>query len=74
MFCCRGTAALAFLLTVFSTTVKAAEDVRYVTDDLEITLHRSMSLSSDIVTQLKSGTPVRVLKTNRESFSKKIQS
>lgn len=66
MLSCRGTAALAFLLTVFSTATVAAEDVRYVTDDLEITLHRSMSLSSDIVAQLKSGTPVRVLKTNRD--------
>lgn len=44
----------------------AAEDVRYVTDELEITVHRSMSLSSDIVMQLKSGTPVKVLKTNRD--------
>lgn len=66
MFCCKATAALAFLLTAFSATVMAAEDLRYVTDDLEITLHRSMSLSSDIIAQLKSGTPVRILKTNRE--------
>jgi len=42
------------------------QDLRYVTDELEITLHRSMSLSSEIIAQLKSGTPVRILKTNRE--------
>jgi len=33
-----------------------AEDLRYVTDELEITLHRSMSLSSEIIAELKSGT------------------
>ena len=43
-----------------------AEDMRYVTDELEITIHRSMSLNSEIVAQLKSGTPVRILKTNRD--------
>jgi len=43
-----------------------AEDVRYVTDELEITIHRNMSLNSTIVAQLKSGTPVRILKTNRD--------
>lgn len=43
-----------------------AEDLRYVTDELEITIHSRMSLSSEIVAQLKSGTPVRVLKTNRD--------
>ncbi len=43
-----------------------ADDIRYITDDLEITLHRSMSLSSEIIAQLKSGTPVRILKENRD--------
>ena len=56
---------LAFLLLTFAANT-FAEDVRYVTDELEITLHRKMSLNSDIVAQLKSGTPVRVLKTNRD--------
>lgn len=42
------------------------DEIRYVTDELEITLHRSMSLSSEIIAQLKSGTPVRILKTNRD--------
>ncbi len=52
-------------LTVSSVNVHA-EDVRYVTDELEITIHRNMSLNSDIVAQLISGTPVKVLKTNRD--------
>ncbi len=52
---------------VYAISVNAfAEDIRYVTDELEITLHRKMNLNSDIVAQLKSGTPVRVLKTNRD--------
>ncbi len=56
---------LMLTLTVSSVNVHA-EDVRYVTDELEITIHRNMSLNSDIVAQLISGTPVKVLKTNRD--------
>ncbi len=55
----------ALLLVVFCITAQA-EELRYVTDELEVTLHRSMSLSSEIVANLKSGTAVRILKTNRE--------
>ncbi|MEM7401428.1 MAG: TIGR04211 family SH3 domain-containing protein [Pseudomonadota bacterium] len=43
-----------------------AENVRYVTDELEITMHRKMNLNSEIVAQLKSGTPVRILRTNSD--------
>lgn len=57
---------IALLLASHSVVSVAAEDLRYVTDELEITLHQSMSLSSEIVAQLKSGTPVRILKTNRD--------
>ncbi len=56
---------LAFLLLIISSNA-FAENVRYVTDELEITLHRKMNLNSEIVAQLKSGTPVRVLRTNSD--------
>lgn len=55
---------LYFLVVVCTNAL--AEDLRYVTDELEITLHRSMSLSSEIIAELKSGTLVNVLKTNRD--------
>ena len=61
----KNAAKLALMLVTYSASVYA-EDVRYVTDELEITMHRKMSLNSEIVAQLKSGTPVRVLKTNRD--------
>ena len=63
----KKTVALVWLLALFLYTSKVtAEDLRYVTDELEITIHRSMSLNSEIVAQLKSGTPVRILKANRD--------
>ncbi len=65
MFNNKNAAKLALMLATYSASVYA-EDVRYVTDELEITMHRKMSLNSEIVAQLKSGTPVRVLKTNRD--------
>ncbi len=55
----------ALLLIAYSPS-SIAEDIRYVTDELEVTIHRSMSLSSDIVTQLKSGTAVKVLKSKSD--------
>ena len=57
---------IILLCLVFYSYAYAEDDIRYVTDELEITLHRSMSLSSEIIAQLKSGTPVRVLKINRD--------
>ena len=55
------------LMLMFVVSANAfAEDIRYVTDELEITLHRKMNLNSDIVAQLKSGTPVKILRTNRD--------
>ena len=63
--CNRSTVLLMLALTVCSMGV-LAEDVRYVTDELDITIHRNMSMNSEIVAQLKSGTPVKVLKTNRD--------
>ena len=65
MFNNKNAAKLALMLVTYSASIYA-EDVRYVTDELEITMHRKMSLNSEIVAQLKSGTPVRVLKTNRD--------
>ena len=65
MFDKKNAVILAFIFVVCCSQAHA-EDIRYVTDQLEITIHRNMSLSSDIIAQLKSGTPVRVLKTNRE--------
>lgn len=62
----KYTVLLLLLLVVESMSVFAADDVRYVTDELEITIHRNMSLNSDVVAQLKSGSLVRVLKTNRD--------
>lgn len=64
-FCNRSAVLLILTLAVCSVST-FAEDVRYVTDELEITIHRNMSLNSEIVAQLKSGTPVKVLKTNRD--------
>ncbi len=60
-------AATLIILLVASNVSMSAEDIRYVTDELEITIHRKMSMNSEIVAQLKSGTPVRVLKTNRDA-------
>lgn len=57
---------LLLFLAILSTSVFAENDIRYVTDELEITIHRKMNLNSDVVAQLKSGTPVRVIKANRE--------
>lgn len=62
----KYTGVLLLLSAILSTSVFAENDIRYVTDELEITIHRKMNLNSDVVAQLKSGTPVRVLKTNRE--------
>lgn len=56
---------LTLLLFLYAGNI-FAEDLRYVTDELEITIHRSMSLNSEIIAQLKSGTPVRVIKSNRD--------
>ncbi len=49
-----------------SASIFAEDDIRYVTDEFEITVHRNMSLNSDVVAELKSGTPVKVLKANRD--------
>jgi len=57
---------IALMLFTYSSVSASAEEMRYVTDELEITIHRSMSLSSKIVAHLKSGTPVKILKTNRD--------
>lgn len=57
---------IALMLFTYSSVSASAEAMHYVTDELEITIHRSMSLSSEIVAQLKSGTPVKVLKKNRD--------
>ena len=65
MFHNKHAASLTLMLATYSASVWA-EEVRYVTDELEITIHRNMSLNSEIVAQLKSGTPVRILKTNRD--------
>lgn len=64
----HNTYAVTIALILFTySIVSASEDAMYyVTDELEITIHRSMSLSSEIVAQLKSGTPVKVLKKNRD--------
>ncbi len=61
----RITVMITIILLLSSSFCISAEDQRYVTDELEITLHRSMSLNSEIIAQLKSGTPVKVLKVNR---------
>jgi len=62
----KTAAAGLIVITAYSAASIAAEDIRYVTDELEITIHQSMSLGSSIVTELKSGTPVKILKTNRD--------
>ena len=56
----------SLILVVQSTSIFAENDVRYITDELEITIHRNMSLNSDVVAQLKSGTPVKIIKANRD--------
>jgi len=62
----RNTIIISLILLTYSNAIISAEDLRYVTDELEITMHRNMNLNSEIVAQLKSGTPVKVLKTNRD--------
>ena len=62
----KNIAPLLFLLAVPVCSVFAEEGLRYITDDLEVTIHRKMTLNSEVVAQLKSGTPVRILKTNRD--------
>ena len=66
MFHNRHAVTIALMLFIWSSVSISAEEMRYVTDELEITIHRNMSLSSEIVAQLKSGTPVKILKTNRD--------
>lgn len=66
MFHKKNAAKLVLVLAICNVSVHAEESVRYVTDELEITMHRNMSLSSEIVAQLKSGTPVKILRTNRD--------
>ena len=65
MFHVKNLITLVLMLLTFGASVQA-EDLQYVTDELSITLHRGMSLNSEIVAELKSGTPVRVLKANRD--------
>jgi len=62
----KSNSILYVLWLIIFTSSASAEDIRYVTDELEVTIHRSMSLSSDIVTQLKSGTPVKVIKSKSD--------
>ena len=66
MFHSRNILIIVLILFAYSSASTSAENLRYVTDELEITMHRSMSLNSEIVAQLKSGTPVKILKTNRD--------
>ncbi len=62
MICrCNKIKILILLLFLFSSLISSAETVRYVTDQFQITLHRSKNLNSEIVTQLDSGTAVKVL-------------
>lgn len=65
-------AMIVFMLLFISSAAMSEGNERYVTDELEITLHRSMSLSSEIIAQLKSGTPVKVLQTNRDEGYVKV--
>ena len=65
MFHAKNLITLLLMLVTCGSSVQA-EDLYYVTDELSITLHRAMSLNSEIVAELKSGTPVRILKTNRD--------
>ncbi len=65
MFRAKNLITLVLMLVTYGANVQA-EDLQYVTDELAITLHRNMSLNSEIVAELKSGTPVRIIKANRD--------
>lgn len=59
-------ALLTLLLSSISTTI-VAEETRYVSDELEITLRKGESTGHKISSMLKSGTPVEVLDINKAS-------
>lgn len=58
--------AIAFLLTVCC-VAQAQAQTRYVEDRLEVTLRNGQSTKNAIVRMLKSGTPVEVLETNKDT-------
>ena len=66
MITSKYTALYLFIFLILGAGIFAEDDIRYVTDEFEITVHRNMSLNSDVVAELKSGTPVKVLKANRD--------
>lgn len=58
--------AIALLLLV-SFAAQAQAQTRYVEDRLEITMRNGQSTKNAIIRMLKSGTPVEVLETNKET-------
>ena len=62
----KYTVLVLLIFMNLSTGIFAEDDIRYVTDEFEITVHRKMNLNSDVVAELRSGSPVKVLKINRD--------
>jgi len=63
-------AALTLLL---SATVAMADNTRYVTDQLEITLRSGQSTKHQIIRMLPSGTPVELLETDDETKYSRVR-
>ena len=64
---------LAALTLLLSVTVAMADDTRYVTDQLEITLRSGQSTKHQIIRMLPSGTPVELLETDEETKYSRIR-
>jgi SH3 domain protein len=61
------------LLFFIVTAAQAADNTRYVTDQLEITLRSGQSLKHQIVRMLPSGTPVELLETDEQSKYSRVR-
>lgn len=64
---------IAALTLLLSATVAMADDTRYVTDQLEITLRSGQSTKHQIIRMLPSGTPVELLETDDETKYSRVR-
>jgi SH3 domain protein len=65
--------ALSFLFLLVLLTGTALAETRYVSDRLEITMRSGTSTSHGILRMLRSGTPVEVLETDKDSGYSRIK-
>jgi len=56
-----------FIITLLISSVSSAQQLRYVTDQLEVTLRSGPSTSNSIISMLKSGDPVRIIEQDEET-------